>query len=198
MEQKVDIISISWVTRTNEEALENAIKKAAGDSAESPILIFSSTADEGVDPGKIFPAAYDETFTVAATDRYGHVRPASQEDVDILVPGEDISADGPVYMKKFMTGTVTGSSVATALAAGIASLALLMLRIFNGDESAVKQFMRKGQMMGVFAKMGSGNHGIQVSQLFEGRDPKKLEEKWMASTDNFPKPPPKTKRYSYS
>ncbi|EXJ88024.1 hypothetical protein A1O1_04951 [Capronia coronata CBS 617.96] len=194
IEQKVDVLSLSWTTRTNHPELEKAIKLAAGDHAESPILIFSSTADEGVDPGKIFPAAYMETFSVAATDRYGHVRPASQEGVDILVPGEDISADGPVYMQKFTRGTVTGSSVATALAAGIASLSLLMLRVFNEDQAAVKEFTRKAQMMAVFQKMqkiGSGHHGIQVSQLFEGRDPKTLEKKWRASAETFPRPPPK-------
>lgn len=188
IEQKVDIISISWVTKTDEKLLRDAITKAAGSRTDSPILVFSSTADEGVDPGKIFPAAYPETFTVAATDRYGHMRPASQEGVDILVPGEDISADGPVYMEKFTSGTVSGSSVATALAAGIASLALLMLRVFNEDGPALKEFLRKEQMMGVFAKMGSGRHGIQLSQVFEGRDPKKLGEKWKATSGNFPEP----------
>ena len=43
-------------------------------------------------------------------------------------------------------------------------------------------------MLDVFAKMGSVHHRIQISQLFEGRDPKKLKEKWTVSAKVSPKP----------
>ncbi|RAL64408.1 hypothetical protein DID88_001884 [Monilinia fructigena] len=62
------------------------------------------------------------------------MRPTSTSVIEILAPGEDIVADGPSYTDRYVEGTVSGSSVATALAAGIASLALFMIKISNDVE----------------------------------------------------------------
>lgn len=184
IEQKVDIISINWITKTDDHQLREAITKAVNgtaDSQTSPILVFCPTADEGVDAGKIFPAGYENTVRVAATYKYGHLRPASQDGVDILVPAEDIETGGPVYMERYVSESV--SSVATALAAGIASLVLLLLRIFNDDQAALKEFLQKRKIMQVFARMGSGQSGIQLSQLFGDFYGNDIASRW--ATANF-------------
>lgn len=165
--QKVDIISISRNTNTDDNRLREAIRKAvnaAANSQTSPILVFCPAADEGMEEGMMFPAGYENTIRVAANNMCGHLRPTSQNGVDILVPGEDIEAGAPLYMKRYVSESM--SSVAPALAAGIASLVLLLLRIYNDDQAALKEFLQKHKIMQVFARMGSGQGGIQLSQLF--------------------------------
>jgi len=180
VEQRVDIISISWITKKNDDLLRTEIEKAAkGNEALkiNPILVFCSTSDEGVYAGDVYPACYDDTIEVAATDKYGHIRPASQAGVDILVPGEDVAADGPSYMAQFSKGTVSGSSVATALASGVASLALLLLRIFNEGKTTPNDYLTKKKMMEVFDAMNGSHNGIQLDKMFP-TDLAKLAKIW--------------------
>ncbi|KAH8898485.1 hypothetical protein GQ53DRAFT_418122 [Thozetella sp. PMI_491] len=133
MEQGVDIISISWTTKKEDEKLKEEIKKAVSGSGPSGkrALVFCSVADEGNYSGDIFPVQWhkDDILSVAATDTYGHLTPASKRaggEVSIQVPGESIAAEGPSYRdadssKTNLDGStpVSGSSVATALAAGV-------------------------------------------------------------------------------
>ena len=139
IEQKVDIISISWVIKSKVTQLEEAIKSAV----QNGILVFCSTADTGTGSGSVYPAYYKGTVQVSATDKYGNLMPSADKGthaVNIPVPGEDIPAVGPSYMSDAVAeGTVSGSSVATALAAGMASLSLLLLMVFNNkDKQALK------------------------------------------------------------
>ncbi|OTA95155.1 hypothetical protein M434DRAFT_10064 [Hypoxylon sp. CO27-5] len=199
IEQKVDVISISWVTKLDTPELKEAIERAVSnnDPDRRPILVFCSTADEGIYSGKVYPANYQGTVSVAATDRYGHLPPTSPGGVSILVPGEDIEADGPSYMEKYTTGTVSGSSVATASAAGIASLALLLLKTFNykSEEKDFRDYYTEEGIMRIFNRMQTGSHGstgIQLTELF-AKDSKEFIETaetllrtWQLS--EFPRP----------
>jgi hypothetical protein len=186
----VDIISISWVMKTNHQLLHDAIKRAVEPKEDNarPTLVFCSTADEGLYSGTVYPASYDGVVNVAATDQYGHMKPASATGVDILVPGENIVADGPSYMEEDSTSSVSGSSVATATAAGIASLALMLLRTFNptrSDEPGyvnLRQFYTRDGILGVFDKMNNKTNvnissGVVPTSLFSD-DKKKLAEAW--------------------
>ncbi|KUI59785.1 Major intracellular serine protease [Cytospora mali] len=121
LDQEVDIISISWVKYKDHPDLKQAIEKAYQNSKHKA-LVFCSTADEGAYSGAVWPAEYQEVLRVSATDKYGHLTPRATglQDVDIQIPGENIEADGPTYMS-IKEKTVSGSSVATALAAGVAS-----------------------------------------------------------------------------
>lgn len=138
-------------------------------------LIFCSSAIESAD-GIMFPTCYENVMTVAADNICGHLRPSSKNNVDILVPGEDIEADAPVDVKRFVSETM--SSVAPALAAGIASLAMLLLRTHNDDYAAFSHFLYKHNVMQVFEKMGSGQSGIQISQLFRDLDGDDIASRW--------------------
>ncbi|KAI1086805.1 hypothetical protein F5B19DRAFT_498003 [Rostrohypoxylon terebratum] len=184
--QGVDIISISWTLKKPDKTLEEAIKNAA-----QKTIIFCSTPDEGV-YSEAWPVGYKEhVLSVSATDRHGHLTSQTKgaESVDIQIPGEDIRATGPSYIGNVLP-TVSGSSVATALAAGIASLSLLLLKIFNPPhDERLQQFRTKEGINRVFAHMGAPGTAIQLSKLFpsESKDESQtlqtLAQNW--NVENF-------------
>ncbi|KAK0705993.1 hypothetical protein B0T26DRAFT_725163 [Lasiosphaeria miniovina] len=94
------------------------------EKAAKHTLIFCSTADRGTGLGPAYPADYDGTVRISATDKYGNLMPASDKTgshaINIPVPGEDIPALGPSYMSE-----------------GIASLTLMMLLVFNDTDKDV-------------------------------------------------------------
>jgi hypothetical protein len=185
---------MSWVTKKEKTLLETAIANAFSATYEGQrqTLVFASTADEGTYSGSVYPADYPNVISVSATDHYGHLTPktAGPKEAHIQIPGEKITAYGPVYIPRGSEGnTATGSSVATALAAGIASLALILLQTFNVDERAMtraemnKFYTREG-ILRVFNKMNSKTMGIQLDKLFPNEvDAKTLHELW--NKDNF-------------
>ena len=84
-----------------------------------------------------------------------------------MVNGEDIAADHPAYMKHYEHNAISGSSVATALASAIASLALLLRGIsVDGPNDAASLSDKEEMLRVVFSKMGLGGRGIQPSKLF--------------------------------
>ncbi|KAF3069903.1 Minor extracellular protease Epr [Trichoderma lentiforme] len=170
LDQNVDIISMSWTTKKDETELRDAIVDASKPkSNKRPTLIFCSTADEGVSSEAIYPADYEKNVVkVSATDRWGQLSAMSRsaKPADIQIPGENIEAVGPAYIGSVFP-TVSGSSVATALAAGIASLALLLLRTYNDlDERQVKEIYSKEGILKIFKKMEADKAGIQLHKLF--------------------------------
>ncbi|KAB8303089.1 hypothetical protein EYC80_004542 [Monilinia laxa] len=103
LEQQVDIISMSWTVKEDHEGLKKAVQDAVRQTESThPTLLFCSTADEELYSGAIWPADYENTVKVAATDQHGHIRPTSTSVVEIIVPGEDIVADGPSYMDRYI------------------------------------------------------------------------------------------------
>ncbi|RYP07033.1 hypothetical protein DL764_002792 [Monosporascus ibericus] len=179
VEQKVDIISISWVTKSMVPELRAVIESAAKHT-----LVFCSTADTGTWSGPAFPADYNDTVRVSATDKYGNLMPASDKGshaVNVPVPGEDIPAFGPSYMGEgIAVGTVSGSSVATALAAGIASLALMMLIVFNGkDKEALKQdSWYSNKKMGSLLSVAINQTALSDPLIPVASKIKELPERW--------------------
>ncbi|KAI3337931.1 peptidase S8/S53 domain-containing protein [Ustulina deusta] len=137
LEQNVDIISISWTTETQSPALKEAIEKAARRT-----LIFCSTADQVARSDQVFPADYEGAVRVSATGKFDNLIPASDEKghaVNIHVPVKYMP-DPSLYYIDESSITLSSSSVATALAAGIASLSLSMLLVFNDID---KNMLRK-------------------------------------------------------
>lgn len=197
VEQGVDIISISWTTRKHDSNLEKAIEEAVNPRTGRRTLVFCSVADEGNFSGAVFPVQWHpkHILSVAATDTYGHLTPAADRaggNVSIQVPGMDVMADGPSYHdaedKTSDDGTVSGSSAATALAAGIASLALIMLQTYNVlQDHTLDEFHGKAGMQKVFNKMHAQEMGIQLPELFPGDrvTNEKLKSLW--SLDNINK-----------
>lgn len=86
----------------------------------------------------------------------GHAQPASQREVDVMIDGDRLLAHGPSYMKNYAEGPVSGSSVATALTAGLASLSLLLARMANSPEVAT-EFKTRQKMLRLFEEMQAKN-----------------------------------------
>ncbi|KAG5769161.1 hypothetical protein H9Q72_003504 [Fusarium xylarioides] len=170
IENHVDIISMSWTLNKPNTELNRAIKSAH----EKGIVVFCSTADEGALSNAEPVGEADHVLTVSATDRWGHLtsKAITSRKVDVLIEGENIVAPAPDYMIN-QSNTVSGSSVATALAAGIASLALLMIRTFSAGEDWDEEMKdelsaarRRERIKSVFDRMAEPNTAIKLTKLF--------------------------------
>jgi subtilisin family serine protease len=162
----VDVLSISWTSRVLSANLQKAIEKALS----RDILIICSTADEGRDPGKIYPARIDHNvITVSACDQNGDRRGTSQAKVDVLILGQDVPVKGPKYIRRFthssgppdLSGTqpgfsvASGSSVATAVTVGVTSFLLELYRYANANanQDLRHRFQNKSKVLDQFEKM---------------------------------------------
>lgn len=89
---------MSWVTKTQEADLENAVKRAADNASNSKgraTLMFCSTADEGAFAGEVYPVDYaDSVVSVAATDTWGGL--TSKSDRQKLVDRGSGGSSAPV------------------------------------------------------------------------------------------------------
>jgi hypothetical protein len=129
-EQKVDIISMSFALyevpdqHTNMDELMNEFRKAVTDANTENILMICSTADDGKNQDVAYPAHFKGlTMGIAGCNTFGSLlKNATSTDAEFLVPGRNVHAG----VVPFLTGEprISGSSVATAIAAGLASLTL--------------------------------------------------------------------------
>lgn len=154
VEEKVDIILLTWIPKIEDYPLREAITAAAdsaADSVTSPILVFLPTAAAGVGTSKNFPAGYESAVRVTASYDHDHREAAQEDGVDIQVPVEAVD---PVYKERHVHESL--SFISTVLAVGVASLVLHQLRIANRDQAVVNAFLQKGEIMRVLAILGSG------------------------------------------
>lgn len=141
----MDIISLSLVVWDDDSELKAEITKASDDG----IVIFCSTSDMGSNWRPSFPAEYhkeQKVLAIAACDDWGTPLAHSQvASCDYYLPGKDIMV-GPV---PFVSSEerVTGSSVATAIAAGLGSLTLQCTRLAKEDQG--KYWMELGRKWAV-------------------------------------------------
>jgi Subtilase family len=165
IEQQVDIISISWAVKKQSFELQEAIRKAV---RTHKILVFCSTADIGSQfHPDVYPANYEDVIAVSASNRFGWARLESCRDVHIMLGGEKIKAHGPKYMQ-LPDNRISGSSVATALAAGLASLCLFLARMANPNGDG-QHFKNRIAMLHVFRLMqeSKDNRVIVPAKLFD-------------------------------
>jgi hypothetical protein len=162
--RQVDVISISWTTKSDYRPLREAVARATSKN----ILIIASTADEGeLAHEDVYPARWPLVVTVSALDKDGKRRGQSQKAVDVLARGEDLSVIGPTYIKDKSLEAISGSSVATAVTAGIASLLLVLVRIVNQKQEHWNHFRQPQEMKKLF-KLTSRNH-LDPTLLFRDR-----------------------------
>lgn len=100
------------------------------------IMMTCSAHDEGSRLIDAWPASYHmesrSLITFAACGEYGKVlRDTREVTYDYLIRGQDVTAGFIPFLKS--EDTITGSSVSTALAAGLSSLILLCDRLGNPD-----------------------------------------------------------------
>ncbi|KAK8253643.1 hypothetical protein IWZ00DRAFT_487058 [Phyllosticta capitalensis] len=127
----VDIISMSWTIETTEEnkdhieQLKEVLRVAAGKN----ILLFCACPDQGADSTPTYPAASEMCSRIGAAKASGEanqwVRAAC---FDFLFPGDKVIRDREFDGQQSKCRLLTGSSVATALAAGLGALVLYCVR----------------------------------------------------------------------
>lgn len=129
IEQKVNIINMSFGLNTYSKALEEAIRAAA----KEEILIVAAAGNTG-DRGVQYPAAYEEVLAVGSVDKQGEVaeHSAKGEEIEIVAPGELVRTTGFLGTEMVSSGT----SLAAPQVAAVASL------IWERDPSVPADFVR--------------------------------------------------------
>ncbi len=129
IEQKVNIINMSFGLNTYSEALEEAVEAAA----EKGILVVAAAGNTG-DKGVQYPAAYEEVLAVGSVDKQGEVteNSAKGEEIEIVAPGELVRTTGFLGTEMVSSGT----SLAAPQVAAVASL------IWERDPGVSADFVR--------------------------------------------------------
>lgn len=110
------------------------IKAAISNALHSQTLLFAAASNDGANFGRAFPAKYPGVFSIHSTDGNGNPSKfnptADDKDVNFSLLGEHVSSHWPAGKKghhqpvKVMSGT----SVATPIAAGLAASVLSFVR----------------------------------------------------------------------
>ena len=139
---KVHVISMSW-TITELPNVENLgpkdrvalgdLEAAISEASKANIVMFCSASDEGPVQTPSYPSKVTKRiFRIGAADSYGFVTKAvgDDNDVDFILPGKLVEEETD-YDDRATRDTQywTGSSVATALASGLAALILYCAQI---------------------------------------------------------------------
>jgi hypothetical protein len=162
---------MSWTLQgTNEnqsdiDKLENAIVQAV----RSNILLFCSVDDRGIHRGKCYPADCDsrKLFRIGAATTTGDGwKWVGEGQADFIFPGEQVPIERQHYPLLQESNAVSGSSIATALAAGLAALILYVVEVDNHHN--LNHMQSYDRMEVVFKELGEGSVPyIQVWELFK-------------------------------
>jgi hypothetical protein len=161
------------------------LSSLVSDAAAEGIVLICSTKDEGNNQGQVYPAdcgKLDDTFKIAACDGMGFRASYSYGGAQFWFQGDDIDTD-ILGISKSQT-KVSGSSVATAVAAGVASLLLACCRL---DEDTVIPRERKDEVRQWFERM-KGKHNptkyVKPWEVFGQKDKGAGNDK-LLPRDNF-------------
>lgn len=137
---KVHVISLSWTIAApaSVEALDaedraalDELETAISIASKSNILLFCSASDDGAVEASTYPSKFTkQIFRIGAADTNGHASKAvgNIDSVDFLLPGKLVNEESE-YEDIKNVQLWTGSSIATALASGLAALILYCARI---------------------------------------------------------------------
>jgi len=114
----VHIINLSLGTTSNAPAFEAAIKRATA----AGIYVVCSAGNAGQDNSVVYPARYEESYAVGATNQAGKVSAFSSRgwEVDIAAPGERVLTT----WKNKSYARVSGTSFSAPYVAGLFALFL--------------------------------------------------------------------------
>ncbi|KAH6851065.1 peptidase S8/S53 domain-containing protein [Chaetomium sp. MPI-CAGE-AT-0009] len=163
---RVDIISISWaipLSPDNHDAQE--LQEAVYHAEKEGISLFCARTDDGTEVDRSYPADFQDCISIgaAAEDR----RPLGVMDssrVDFLLPGK-VTLPMETHTGDVIP-SITGSSIATAAAVGLAGLLVFCDRLLGNDRYQQKS---RDAMCAAFEAMSrnEGDKFPRVQQFFE-------------------------------
>jgi hypothetical protein len=193
--QNVDIISMSWTVKETEDnrAAISSLREAIKLALDQNILLFCAAADTGHITEIEYPWAYDQRriFRIGAATADGRMwgPTGSLQNINFILPGHKVVSRNP-HREGALPDDFeerNGSSIATALAAGLAALILHCVRLGaihselemrQGISSAIavkaSEFMRvkdHDNMSGVLGAIGLDKEQqrfIEVWKRFDG------------------------------
>ncbi|KAL7939080.1 hypothetical protein V8C35DRAFT_285649 [Trichoderma chlorosporum] len=128
IKMKVDIISMSWTFKEKEAASEQteAFRKAIQEANHAGIILLNSLNDrEMTIIDDLLPTSYNEIIRIGSATKWGKKSESNKQgDAHYLFPGQEI----PIKNSEGENEMVSGSSVATAFAAGLAALIIYAAR----------------------------------------------------------------------
>lgn len=131
------IISMSLGAPSPSRWINDAIHKAVARG----VVVICAAGNDGR-PGSVnYPAATEDTIAVSAVDRHGRLARFSSHgpQVDVAAPGQDIRST----YKNGGYAVLSGTSMATPVAAGVAALALSAYLKGGGDANLSPQVIRE-------------------------------------------------------
>lgn len=146
-EWKVDIITMSFGIREYDERMSTAISNALNQRT----LLFAAASNDGGNLGRAFPAQYPSVFCIYSTDGNGNPSKfnptASETDVNFSLLGEHVSSHWPAGLNGLeqTVNVMSGTSVATPIAAGLAASILSFVR--QQDQNIVVESERLGSWL---------------------------------------------------
>lgn len=188
-EMGVNIISMSWSFKAKGEdygvdEIAN-FKRTIAEAKADGILLFASLNDmEGVNIDDYYPCGLSDVFKIGSATKWGDKASHSRTGSDFILPGKDISLpDIDGLMKE-----VSGSSIATAFAAGLAGLVLYALSTHLNIEDEVEESLKMDRL-----KQAKSREGMNtIFNILSGnRQGLKTNDVWVSLDDKFPEKPDK-------
>lgn len=171
-ECEADIISMSLGFQEEVPAISEAIHEVVG-RRNNRILFFAAASNSGGNRREMFPASHDAVISIRATNADGAFLD-SNPPADPYGPAVygTLGKDVPSAWLSNVDGELSksGSSVATAVSAGIAAMMLEFANVgLSNPEfhvpSEVRRLWTKRRMLAMFAKMSQdmGNRSYYIS-----------------------------------
>lgn len=170
IKSRADIVSISAAFFKDMNEFRTVIQEAIA----ANIVVIASAAGEGYRQIEAYPANYPEVLKIASTDYRGRETAESLKDAaSFMFPGENIVAKTTFLGSTNPTDEVSGTSVATAIASGIASLILACHRLSLSkqlDDKAWQEHtvLKRKLVNNVFTKMVDNSGKFVKPWLFFG------------------------------
>jgi hypothetical protein len=162
---------MSFGIRVSHELMSTAVSNALMFNAnKEPTLLFAAASNDGGNRGRAYPARDSKVFCIHSTDGNGNPSgfnpTASTGDSNFSLLGEHVTSHWPAGIRGHNQGVrvMSGTSVATPIAAGLAASILAFIR--QQDQHVASESERLGtwlkqyeSMAAVFKSMINGRRG---------------------------------------